>query len=743
MNADAEDADAQAIKKELASGLDKYRLRRKQGYSSVHVLLLSWQVGDAAFAEDANEVAAVFQDSFNYSVLPYKIPTENSQIRLNLHVAHFVERFGGEDNLIVVYYGGHGGPSALNQSDCQWSAFRTDGPTLDWSVIQPQFLSADCDVVIFLDCCYAGQAVRTRISHRVEFLAATDKDQFTPIGKGEYPSFTKVLVREMKRMLEDHGVVTIPSLQRCMVGVKSGLRKQPFYVPLSEKDPQDPVNAVRLTRWERIDHLETYSVLPESPTERAFFELRLRLTHPIDRNGTKGLVNWVTKNSPHIIDDIEVVDKGISETRATINLAHQLGRSNYDGLPSHRPFLPDPAQQKINELLEDLNESILTSIPEAIGDIESIKVFNDIKEKSAKISNFINSCLTSLDGESCAILRKQDLSSIEDLRNQISMRLTLLDDDTDRNPIRVSFKSLAQSNQRIRIGQVEDRTVVVEYFSYDATTKDSYTKASRQVAKVSALLSEPKDSTFRTLPGVGFTHDTNHGPRFGMVYDLPENRDGLNFCFLSDVISKTKFVPLDIRCRLSLALCEAVMRLHSIGWFHKGIKSENVIFPCSPNAKDGQLCDSLQDLEQPFLIGFDCSRPEDAETWATVDFNTAANIYRHPDRWGRPSRFERHHDLYALGILLIEIGLWKVLPSMLRGGIRAVKDPEPIRNSIVEMTAPAGRLSHAVGADYASATRNCIESAGLRQYRDWEYHDIVRSKIRAPLRACCSAQRAD
>lgn len=457
-------------------------------------------------------------------------------------------------------------------------------------------------------------------------------------------------MNEMERMLKDHGAVTIPSLEKSMASAKSGLVKQPFYVPLSDQDPNNVVTAICLTRWERINNVGSRSVAIDSPTERAFFELRLRLTHPNHLDLTQGLVNWVTKNSPKFIDDIEVIDDVISDARAATHLAHQLIQPESSDKPSQpHPFLPAPAQQKAIQLLKDLNQVILTPTLKAVGDIEAVEVFRDIKEKSEKVSEFIKDCLTSLDGESCKMLRRQELSS-SDLRDQISMRLTLLQDDPHQNQIRVSFKNLASSPQRIRIGQIESsRVVLVDYFSYDATKKDGKARASKQVAKVSMLLSQPKDPSFRTLPGLGFTHDTIHGSRFGLVYDLPNRRSDLHFCLLSDVIKGTKVVPLDIRYRLALALCESVMRLHSIGWFHKGIKSENVIiFSSNPLASDGLLDKSPEDLEHPYLIGFDCSRPEDAETWVTEDFRPAVNIYRHPERWGQPSRFQRHHDLYAL-----------------------------------------------------------------------------------------------
>ena len=108
------------------------------------------------------------------------------------------------------------------------------GPWLDWAIIQPLFLGANCDVAILLDCCFAGQAVRSRLQNHVEFLAATDKDQFTPTGQlANRPSFTKVLTQELGLVLREAGHITLSELHHRMLRKEAGLVKQPFYAILS------------------------------------------------------------------------------------------------------------------------------------------------------------------------------------------------------------------------------------------------------------------------------------------------------------------------------------------------------------------------------------------------------------------------------------------------------------------------------------------------------------------------------
>lgn len=108
--------------RELSKELQSYRPRRLQRYSAVNVLLLSWVEGDAHFSKERDHLSRMFQRRFNYAVRPFAITSVDSQRLLNLHVAQFIEHFGRPEKLIVVYYGGHGGPSTATGSECTWAA---------------------------------------------------------------------------------------------------------------------------------------------------------------------------------------------------------------------------------------------------------------------------------------------------------------------------------------------------------------------------------------------------------------------------------------------------------------------------------------------------------------------------------------------------------------------------------------------------------------------------------------------
>jgi hypothetical protein len=110
------------VEEELNKELENYLPRRSQRYTVVNVLLITWEGGEKICAEEAAALSLVFEEKFNYRVWPYRIPLQDSQRLLGAYVGNFVGQFGGQDKLLLVYYGGHGGRVAPTSSICTWAA---------------------------------------------------------------------------------------------------------------------------------------------------------------------------------------------------------------------------------------------------------------------------------------------------------------------------------------------------------------------------------------------------------------------------------------------------------------------------------------------------------------------------------------------------------------------------------------------------------------------------------------------
>jgi len=217
---------------------------------------------------------------------------------------------------------------------------------------------------------------------------------------------------------------------------------------------------------------------------------------------------------------------------------------------------------------------------------------------------------------------------------------------------------------RFNSGTVVQCQVMIETYRYDAdpSTSKPYAETLQQIRKMTSLLCHPKASTFHILPCLGFFHDKpNH--TFGLAFKTPPHFNIHDKpVTLLESYCQEKRVPLGHRVRLAYALAVALDHFHTVGWVHKGIRSENILFfPMSlPQASDDAEFSSgiadffiarqgSVDLARPYLFGFEYMRMGDAGTNLEEDHSLDRNLYRHPDRWGRPLlRFEKAHDVYAL-----------------------------------------------------------------------------------------------
>ena len=92
---------------------------------------------------------------------------------------------------------------------------------------------------------------------------------------------------------------------------------------------------------------------------------------------------------------------------------------------------------------------------------------------------------------------------------------------------------------------------------------------------------------------------------------------------------------------------------------HESFRSENVLFypKTSPLGQHPPSTGDEVDYSEPWLLGFEYSRPELDFSAGFIDIDPSRDVYRHPERQGQPQKlFNKLHDIYALGVVLLEIG---------------------------------------------------------------------------------------
>ncbi|TGO09607.1 hypothetical protein BTUL_0160g00240 [Botrytis tulipae] len=104
---------------------------------------------------------------------------------------NYIEKHGTEDNLIIIYYGGH---AVINNSrQTTWSCTQDiSHASVRWSAIQSVFEESKSDVLYLLDCCSAPGAAPSDGPGVIETIAASDFETWAP-GPGRH-SFTNALL---------------------------------------------------------------------------------------------------------------------------------------------------------------------------------------------------------------------------------------------------------------------------------------------------------------------------------------------------------------------------------------------------------------------------------------------------------------------------------------------------------------------------------------------------------------------
>lgn len=126
------------------------------------------------------------------------------------------------------------------------------------------------------------------------------------------------------------------------------------------------------------------------------------------------------------------------------------------------------------------------------------------------------------------------------------------------------------------------------------------------------------------------------------------------------------------RHRLAHIAAQCIAAFHEDGWVHEGICSDSIVF--FNNTSQQPICD------RPYFVNFDSARLDSAEktNYAALKI-VKRRFYQHPDRLrANPVKFNPEHDLYALGVLLLELGMWKPAEELYKEFVvDTTKQPSP------------------------------------------------------------------
>ncbi|KAK4463515.1 hypothetical protein QBC42DRAFT_265427 [Cladorrhinum samala] len=178
----------------------------------------------------------------------------------------------------------------------------------------------------------------------------------------------------------------------------------------------------------------------------------------------------------------------------------------------------------------------------------------------------------------------------------------------------------------------------------------------------------------------------------------------------------TQHESLSDRLYLAKQLTKAVYYVHLYGFVHKNIRPETIL-------SLGKMEEGDRVPRTAFLVGFQVIRNADGRTYPVSASNEwQLNLYRHPERQtDAPEYFVMQHDIYSLGVCLLEIGLWEpfvkydaegvALPTdtflQLIGNPLEIQDGRKIKEKLVDISRSTV-LRARMGTKYGHLVETCL-----------------------------------
>ena len=176
--------------------------------------------------------------------------------------------------------------------------------------------------------------------------------------------------------------------------------------------------------------------------------------------------------------------------------------------------------------------------------------------------------------------------------------------------------------------------------------------ATKDVRELARKLSSVDPFTFGILQCRGVVRVMEPGSgrlrSFDFIFNIPRELSSEPRS-LRDYLSSNLDHTLTDRFRLAKQLAKSISYVHTLGFVHKNVRPETVLwFPTNDPGSDLFV-----------LVGFEKMRMADGRTLRSGDSTWEKNIYRHPHRQGLiPEEiYTMQHDMYSLGVCLLEIGL--------------------------------------------------------------------------------------
>ncbi|RFU33952.1 hypothetical protein B7463_g2366, partial [Scytalidium lignicola] len=251
-------------------------------------------------------------------------------------------------------------------------------------------------------------------------------------------------------------------------------------------------------------------------------------------------------------------------------------------------------------------------------------------------------------------------------------------------------------------------SVLIEWRPYNSAAHRPTAELLRRVdASVNIPNVKRKPSEVRVLECIGYYEEPQRRS-FGVVYRLSSPSPSkaptiLEPASLFELITTTSNSDrgkpyLGERFEIARTIAMCTFYIHSCNWLHKRLNSHNVIFLVPKGSTVSRSA------RLPYLIGFNYAR-EDKDDEGSYGPPSESELvpYLHPD-YITTKKFRKLFDYYSVGLLLLEIGIWRTAKSM--SDPHPLHSPEALRTEFVTRYLP--ELPYCMGEIYYRATKACL-----------------------------------
>ncbi|OTA98832.1 hypothetical protein M426DRAFT_325684 [Hypoxylon sp. CI-4A] len=254
---------------------------------------------------------------------------------------------------------------------------------------------------------------------------------------------------------------------------------------------------------------------------------------------------------------------------------------------------------------------------------------------------------------STTLVAVQSLRKLVRNESMPSVHVSLPEDGLNWESARPIPNSTTQVIQRVGSGKL----LLVDSISCDSNVDIPRARADAEALAKKLKRVEP--DTFSLLPCYGLVRrkdkETGVLSSINLVFRTPVENP--NPTSLRGRLLKGPAVSLTTVIDIAKQLAMAVSFVHTCDFVHKNIRPETILFLPKHGATTAEGGKALVSV---YLLGFDRFRNVNFQTMRNGDEAWERNIYRHPLRQGARAQenYVMQHDIYSLGVCLLEIGLW-------------------------------------------------------------------------------------